>query len=180
MVMDIQQLIDDLFPDGNDDVTGVRQLALEIAPNINNPQELLTELRTAIIQPQLPGSNDHFIRIMSLHKSKGLTAQLVVISGCINGILPGSPDEEDPPQEQIRKMQEQRRLFYVGVTRSTETLVLNSSVRMPFAAAVQMRMRIAQRAGAIAILQASRFLGELGPTAPIPILGAAWRAQLGF
>jgi DNA helicase-2/ATP-dependent DNA helicase PcrA len=180
MMMDIQQLIDGLFPGGNDDVTGVRQLALGIAPNVNTPQELLTELRTAIIQPQLPGSNDHFIRIMSLHKSKGLTARLVVISGCINGILPSSPDEDETPQQQMRKMQEQRRLFYVGLTRSTETLVLNSSVRMPFAAAVQMRMLITQRAGAMAILQASPFLGELGATAPAPILGATWRAQLAF
>jgi hypothetical protein len=66
-------------------------------------------------------------------------------------------------------------LHYGGITRSTETLVLNSSIRMPFQAALQMGMRIVQRVGAYAILQASPFLA-----APAPIAGDAWRAQVGF
>jgi DNA helicase II / ATP-dependent DNA helicase PcrA len=179
MVMDIPTLINELFPEGNEDVATIRQIALTIAPNVNTSAEFLDELRTAITQPQLPGSGGNAVRIMSLHKSKGLTARLVVIAGCVSGILP-SINTNDPPAEQQRQWQEQRRLFYVGITRSTETLVLNSSIRMPFQAALQMGMRIVQRVGAYAILQASPFLTELGPTAPAPIAGDAWRAQVGF
>ena len=179
MVMDIPQLIDALFPDGNEDAATIRQIALTVAPNVTNTKEFLNELRTAITQPALPGSQGPAVRIMSLHKSKGLTARLVIIAGCVSGIIP-SIEHDATPAEQHRQEQEQRRLFYVGLTRSTETLVLNTAVRMPFAAALQMRMPIAQRKGAIAILQASPFLAELGPTAPAPVDGAAWRAQLGF
>lgn len=184
MVMDVPQLIDELFPAGNEDVATIRQIALTIAGNVLSnaamtPREFLDELRTAIIQPQLPGSGGPAVRIMSLHKSKGLTARLVIIAGCISGIIP-SVEDDTTPEELHRQEQEQRRLFYVGLTRSTETLVLNSAIRMPYAAALQMRMPIVQRVGAYAILQASPFLAELGPTAPAPVVGDAWRAQLGF
>ena len=64
-----------MFPDRNDEVALIRQVALLAAPDVNNPKEFLDELRTGIIQPQLPGSNGPAVRIMSLHKSKGLTAK---------------------------------------------------------------------------------------------------------
>jgi DNA helicase-2/ATP-dependent DNA helicase PcrA len=168
-----------LFRDGNGDVTSVRQVALLTLPNVNTVKELLDELRSAITQPELPGSQGPSVRIMSLHKSKGLTARLVVIAGCVAGIMP-SIDDKDPPAEQERQRQEQRRLFYVGITRSTETLVINTSIRMPYAAAFLMRMPVLARAGVYAILQASPMLPELGPTAPPVTPAAAWRAQLGF
>lgn len=43
-----------------------------------------------------------------------------------------------------------------------------------------MRMPLLERDGGDAILQASPMMAELGPSAPAVILGAAWRAQLGF
>jgi superfamily I DNA/RNA helicase len=132
-------------------------------------------LRSVITQPELPGSQGNSVRIMSLYKSKGLTARLVIIAGCVAGILP-TIDTGDPPLDQKRKRQEQRRLFYVGITRSTETLVLNSSIRMPLAMAYTMRMPLLASQGGDAILQASPLLAELGPTAPAVVLGADWRA----
>ena len=86
--LDIPHLVDVLFPDGNADADAARQAALLIAPNVQTPDELLKELRTEITQPELPGTQGQSIRIMSLHKSKGLTASLVVIAGCVAGILP--------------------------------------------------------------------------------------------
>jgi DNA helicase II / ATP-dependent DNA helicase PcrA len=179
MPMDIPELVDSLFPDNNQDTAAVRQVALLIAPNVQTPHELLDELRTDITQPELPGTQGTPIRIMSLHKSKGLTARLVVIAGCVTGIIP-SIDPQAPLAEQNRQTQEQRRLFFVGLTRSTETLVLSSAVRMPYAAALKMGMQVAARSGPNAILQASPFLAELGPSAPQPTSGNAWRALLGF
>jgi DNA helicase-2/ATP-dependent DNA helicase PcrA len=177
--LQLPQLIDDLFPNGNQDVASVRQAALLVMPNVQTISELLNELRTAIAQPELPGTQGNSVRIMSLHKSKGLTARLVVIAGCVAGILP-SIDFTASIAEQNEQRQEQRRLFYVGVTRSTETLVLSSAIHMPYGAAMQLRMPVLQGGYGVAILQASPFLAELGPAAPVPVAAAVWRAHVGF
>ena len=54
---------------------------------------------------------------MSLHKSKGLISPVVVIAGCIEGLLPAAPDPDKSPQEQQADLEEQRCLLYVGLTR---------------------------------------------------------------
>jgi DNA helicase-2/ATP-dependent DNA helicase PcrA len=105
--------------------------------------------QTFKVQPELPGTQGPSVRIMSLHKSEGLTARLVVIAGCVSGILPSIDF-----QEQNRLREEQPRLFYVGVTRSTETLVLSSAVRIPSGTAMQMGMPVLQGGHGVAILQA--------------------------
>ncbi|MGC9225023.1 MAG: 3'-5' exonuclease, partial [Terracidiphilus sp.] len=176
----IPQLIDALFPDGSPDLAPLRQAVLMVAPNVHTPQELLNELRTDITQPELPGTQGQSIRIMSLHKSKGLTARLVVIAGCVSGILP-TIDSHASPQEQNRQRQEQRRLFYVGLTRSTETLVISSAVYIPRKEAMQMGIPVSpgKQYGRVT-LPASPFLAELGPRAPAAFRGNAWRANLGF
>jgi superfamily I DNA/RNA helicase len=177
--LNMHQLVDSLFPAGVSEVATVRQIALLIATNAQTPSELLNELRTDIVQPELPGTQGPSIRIMSLHKSKGLTARLVLIAGCVSGILP-TIKTTATAAEQARQMQEQRRLFYVGLTRSTETLVLSSAVRMPYADARQMNVPFAYGGPGVAILQASPFLAELGATAPPTLTEAAWRAAVGF
>jgi DNA helicase II / ATP-dependent DNA helicase PcrA len=176
--LNTQQLIETLFPDANINVATLRQAALLIATNAQKASDLLTGLRTAITQPELPGTHGTCVRIMSLHKSKGLTARLVVIAGCVSGIIP-SIDFRAPLAEQERQREEQRRLFFVGITRSTETLVLSSAVRMSRRAAMLMNMRLPPGVGAV-VLHASPFLAELGDHAPVPVSGAAWRAQIGF
>ena len=88
------------------------------------PVELLELLQRMITQPELPTDVD-YVRVMSLHKSKGLTAQMVVVCGFIDGLIP-TVDLGLPPNEQRVVLEEQRRLFYVAVTRTTSTLVLSS------------------------------------------------------
>jgi DNA helicase-2/ATP-dependent DNA helicase PcrA len=174
----IPDLIDKLFPTGNDETESIRQTALIVAPTVNATEEFLAELRSVITQPELPGSTGNSVRIMSLHKSKGLTAKLVIISGCVAGILPHI-DTDETPAQQARQLQEQRRVFYVGITRSTDTLVLSSAIRMPLNMAYRMRMPIIARIGGEAILHASSFLAELGPSAPATIRGVQWRQEVG-
>ena len=58
-------------------------------------------------------------RIMSLHKSKGLSSPVVVIAGCIEGLLLTAPDQDKSPQEQQADLEEQRRLLYVGLARKS-------------------------------------------------------------
>lgn len=110
---------------------------------------------------------------------KGLTARVVIIAGCVAGILP-SIDFNLPLAEQERQRQEYRRHFYVGITRSTDTLVISSATSMQFADAMQAGVSVVNRAGNMAILQASEFIGELGQNAPATTTCQQWRQQLHF
>ena len=58
---------------------------------------------------------------MSIHKSKGLQADVVFINGLVNGVLPNE-------QEGIDTVEAQRRLLFVGITRAFRNLFLLSSV----------------------------------------------------
>ena len=64
--------------------------------------------------------------------------------------------------------EEHRRLFYVALTRTTETLILSSVTFIPVQQAYEMRLGV--MGGAV---QASRFMNELGPTHPNAIAGNA-------
>jgi superfamily I DNA/RNA helicase len=126
--------------------------------------ELFDEVRAGVTQMETPTDVD-FVRVMSLHKSKGLTARLVVVMGCIEGLIPRI-DNAAPLAERQRSLEEQRRLFYVAITRTTETLILSSVTHIPAQQAFQMGLGVT--GGQV---QTSRFVNELGPTRPAPIAG---------
>lgn len=165
------ELINQLFPEGEDWAEIFRYL-LENIDNNAPPSDILEDLRTKITQPEMPADVD-YVRIMSLHRSKGLTADLVVICGCIEGLVPTmevglSGDEHE------RNLEEQRRLFYVSITRTTNILVLSSILRLPLDLAYKMRAQVQMRIYRDAMTIASRFISELGPTLPQPIRGDQW------
>jgi DNA helicase-2/ATP-dependent DNA helicase PcrA len=116
---------------------------------------------------------------MSLHKSKGLSSPVVIIAGCIEGLLPSAPDEDMTPAEQQANLEEQRRLFYVGLTRvktDAETnhpgaLLLTYSRQMTLADAKQSGISFAYGQYGDVFVNASRFIRELGPAAPPPRRG---------
>jgi superfamily I DNA/RNA helicase len=165
-------LLDYLFPEGIDGNVGAREVALGKITAETEPESLLDLLRTQISQPEMPEEGD-FVRIMSLHKSKGLTSKVVIISGCIEGLCPVY-DDDLPPQEIEAILQEQRRLFYMAITRCQETLV--------FSSVLSLEKRIAYKIGAkvrglnphIGYTITSRFINELGPSAPRPVAGNTW------
>jgi ATP-dependent DNA helicase UvrD/PcrA len=116
---------------------------------------------------------------MSLHKSKGLSAPVVIIAGCIEGLLPTAPDPDLSTAENNALLEEQRRLFYVGLTRCKSDLdfnhpgilILTSSRTMDLADAMQSGIKPARVVYATAYVHASRFMRELGPSAPTAIAG---------
>ena len=73
-------------------------------------------------------SNDEAITLMTVHSSKGLEFPLVFIAGMEEGLFPHSNSINDD-----NGIEEERRLFYVAVTRAMEELFLFSAdSRMKF------------------------------------------------
>jgi len=176
-------LVDALWPAANPNVSDIRLVAAALALMMAGNEQLLAELREAITQPELPGSDSDVIQVMSLHKSKGLTRDVVVVAGCMAGTLP-SIDNNAPPEEQAAQLDEQRRLFYVAITRATSVLVINSAVAIPLRDALRGGANVTRRTFVngepFAITAFTPFLGELGPSAPAPISTAEWRLQTGL
>jgi len=168
--MEFSPLIDELFPEAEPEVVVIRSLALEAMNSCIDASGLRAELRVRITQPELPSEGDN-VRVMSLHKGKGLTADLVVIAGCINGFIPYT-DEGLPLNEQERQLEEQRRLFYMAITRTTHYLVLSSFTNVDAALAHKMQAKIGRYVGRDKVQTiASPFFAELGESAPQPIKG---------
>ena len=173
------ELVRALWPPDTE-ASDLRLLAENIAVEITAPDAILKALRDEITQPRLPNSQSDIVRVMSLHKSKGLTASLVIVAGCVAGALP-SIDPTATQVDQDLQFEEQRRLFYVAITRPTDTLVLSSSATMLANEALQNGIKIVQyRNRGIVTTAASPFMAELGSNAPTAISTRTWRSQVGF
>ena len=119
-------LIDALIPEGSEGAA-LRTLALETTSATATPKQVLESLLEGLRGPEVPQQSD-VIRIMTPHKSKGLTADLVVAAGLIEGLLPGARDLPEAEAELLAD--EDRRLFYVLMTRTRRGLVLSNGERV--------------------------------------------------
>lgn len=177
---DIAAVIDHLLPAGDDSVHDLRDLATRVLADIGegDREAWLVQLLQEITRPEVP-SEIADVRIMSLHKSKGLSSPVTIIAGCVEGLLPRQPDQGTPFADEQAMIEEQRRLFFVAISRvkadpaagKPGTLILTASRQMPLASAMGAGIRPASRSFGVARLNASRFLGELGPAAPQPMAG---------
>lgn len=175
---DLRALIDVTLPDGEAAVALLRQTAeaaIDVDENEDEvePDAFLTQLRSSISQPEVPIESAE-ARIMSFHKSKGLTADVVVMAGLLEGLMPWSADDRLTVAEHAAALAEQRRLFYVGMTRTRRALVFSSASEIP--AYMTQRYRIRHRGWGMNGYRtiASGFMGELGPTLPRAIRGDRW------
>ena len=96
-----------------------------------------------------PGEPDRRITVSTIHRSKGTEAQLVVLLGCEERLLPFWRALQSPDGEQLA---EERRLFYVACTRAKDQLILTHAAT-----------RGGRPTGG-----PSRFLSEAGLIEPVP------------
>ncbi|MGE0278106.1 MAG: ATP-dependent helicase [Nitrospiraceae bacterium] len=156
----------------------LRILVASLMAQAATPTELLSQIIEAVTQPEIPPDVTE-VRIMSLHKSKGLSSPVVIIAGCVDGLLPAEPESGIPLVRRAALLEEQRRLFYVGITRVKAapasnrpgSLLLTGSRTMTLGDAMQSGIRPAGVNYGVVSLHFSRFIPELGPTAPRPVAG---------
>ncbi|MDI7237914.1 UvrD-helicase domain-containing protein [Leptospira santarosai] len=160
-------------------LTGLLELGTEDAKDSSKSKEWIKKISDYLIEsvalPNSPEKIDH-VRIMSLHSSKGLSAKFVIITSAIDPLIPYY-DRKLSESEQEKAIEESRRLFYVAITRckSSENaypgrLIISSFTSLPIVEAARMGINNVQGRPFVQVL-ASRFLQELGPSAPIPIRG---------
>jgi DNA helicase-2/ATP-dependent DNA helicase PcrA len=85
-----------------------------------NDLEKSIEHLPRIMKPEIVFDSNK-VNVMSIHKSKGLQADIVFITGLVDGVLPNSTKGLDT-------VEAQRRLLFVGLTRARKKLYLLSSV----------------------------------------------------
>lgn len=176
MQLDLPNLVDALFPEGTDTLSELRTIALDALP-VNSAAHLLRAVVEAIAQDDVPQSPD-FVRIMSLHKSKGLTCDSVYVVGAVDGVLPTIRAKNAAAYDAA--MCEGRRLFFVAVTRAASELTISSSKSTELADAaargVKFDNRTIRMVGGRHTVKAlaSPYIIELGPSAPAPVTGEEW------
>lgn len=112
---DAKAIIDNVFPEYDQEMATLREVALAAMVEEEQPSshwvDVLAHAHSAIrrfaAMPEEEDAGD-VVRLMTLHKSKGLSAPFVFILGCVNGILPSSSSDD---------LEEERRLMYVGASR---------------------------------------------------------------
>lgn len=160
------------------DLKLLRDAALRYAAKEGATLELILDQLRYRIATRLPLLDDEVetrIRIMTLHGSKGLEADTIIVAGLADEILPGI-DEEDAA------IAEQRRLLYVAVTRAKKRLVLSRPKTIPFGLAKNENVRVdgdnVTKFTAVPVrvrLGASRFI----PPGTTSEDGAAWLTRNG-
>jgi superfamily I DNA/RNA helicase len=165
--------VDFVFPAEVDELALLRTTAEGALEEANGLDDFLATIRYGVSQREVPLEAVE-ARVMSLHASKGLTADLVVLAGLVEGLMP-YVDPSASVAEQEAQLQEQRRLFYVGMTRTRNALVFSTYSQLDTATAMSFRAARGRRVkGGFRVL-ASSFLGELGDELPPAVRGAEWR-----
>ncbi len=116
--------IDDESEEGEDrweNVQELRRLALEYAAR---PLDDFLENVALVADQDTIQDNVNAPTLLTLHAAKGLEFGAVFIVGLDDGILPHSRSFDEPEQ-----MEEERRLFYVGITRAKDRLYLVRSMQ---------------------------------------------------
>jgi DNA helicase-2/ATP-dependent DNA helicase PcrA len=87
-----------------------------------NPNGTITEyldwLATYDIQDEIEEDHSDKVQLMTIHAAKGLEFPVVIVAGCNEGILPGKQAINSG------EIGEERRLFYVAMTRAKDNLIL--------------------------------------------------------
>ncbi len=132
--LDLLTHLRDEGPDGDDRADNVKELiagAMDFEARLTEewedaPPDHFTELDLFLQQVALVADIDRhdpdadMVTFMTLHNAKGLEFNTVFMAGLEDGLFPLARAYDDPSQ-----LEEERRLFYVGVTRAMDKLFMS-------------------------------------------------------
>lgn len=168
-----EAVVDEILPEGDAELALLRETAIPALEDADGIGDLAGAVRYGVSQREVPLEAAE-VRVMSMHASKGLTADLVVLAGLVDGVIP-RVDARLSEDEQQAQLEEQRRLFFVAMTRTTNILVFSSYSQLEAATAHRLQARVGRWVGGGSFRTfASSFLGELGDQSPDAIRGENW------
>lgn len=106
-------------------MTGIRILSDRIRKYMErNPDATLSDYinLTALVNEEEDGTEEK-VSLMTMHASKGLEFNIVYIAGMDDDIIPSKRSLEENPDN----IYEERRLFYVAITRARKELIINTA-----------------------------------------------------
>ncbi len=113
------------------------------------------------------------IQVATLWGAKGVTADHVYVLGLCREALPGTRRDEYPGTD-LEYVEEQRRLFYVSLTRAKTKLVLSRAVKIKRNEAKGVGIAVSTNGGQYPPLEVSPFLRDILAYLPNGVDGDRW------
>jgi len=139
----------------------LRQVAERLRHQIATNEPLTTDERTDL-------------QVTTLWGAKGVTAEHVYLLGICREAIPGERREEYPGTD-AEYIEEQRRLFYVSITRPKTTLVLSRALNVKRGLARQLGLKVKSTGPFWANLTMCPFLEDILSVLPDAVSGESWR-----
>jgi len=150
--------LDAWLPANLNELEPLRNLLEDLVDPTTSSHDLLDYITNYVARPEAPMVSSN-VRLMTLHKAKGLEAHTVIVIGLVEGLIPSLPDGLDQT-----RIDEQRRLLYVAATRARYRLVFSTWASASQKDVKQLKASEAGWAGrGVLRVRESRFLREIGP-----------------
>jgi DNA helicase II / ATP-dependent DNA helicase PcrA len=156
-----EEYLKETYPNYSVRKEDIEQLA-NFAGQFQSMEDFLTQLallsNVEAEEDQVAAEDDEKLKLSSIHQAKGLEFNVVFVIMLCEGMFPSMRSLDDADS-----LEEERRLFYVAVTRAKDELYLSYPI-----------VRFTRGEGA-SMMQPSRFIGEI----PAQML-EEWRLQTGY
>src|SRR4051812_34290906 len=156
-----EDYLEETYPNYSARKEDIEQLA-NFAGQFNSMEDFLTQLallsNVEAEEENVATDDDEKLKLSSIHQAKGLEFNIVFVIMLCEGLFPSGRS-----MEEVEGLEEERRLFYVAVTRAKDELYLTYPI-----------VRFTRGEGAT-MMQESRFIGEI----PKELL-EEWRLQTGY